>query len=417
MNLFATMFKKDLLLKAVGHLLQCKYPFRLLKIYERFLTRKWSSPNLAQFSYLTAIKEIRELYGQEKPVIWASFFFPSEFIHAASCKAFYPEIAGGLVAALGLSSYPFQEVDKNWFSRDLCSYHRLALGMSFLRFFPRPAALLATTSICQGTASFFRWLSIIWKVPCYLVDVPLQENEESVNYVARQLKEIALSLSRSLDFTFAWDEVFSFSQETVELIKKLEAKRKKREISFSPPTKNLEYLPYYYQFMGSEESLSFFEKLLRENKKGVESPDDRKAGVVWLHLKPYFANQQLDALLEELGFEVLFEEFADVYKGHYCVRQPFETLARKVLHSLHFMRADFRVKRTLGWLKDYGGQGVIHFNQWGCRQSQGIEFLLRKSLSAAGYPVLFLDGDHLDQNHFSLEQLRTRLQAFREMLR
>ncbi|BER93464.1 2-hydroxyacyl-CoA dehydratase subunit D [Atrimonas thermophila] len=416
MNLFLAMPGKDLLLKTAGYFLQWRYPFRLLKIYEKWLAKRWPVPNLAQFSYTTTIREIRELYGQEKPVIWASFFFPSEFIHAASCKAFYPEIAGGLIAALGLAHYPFREADQNWFSRDLCSYHRLAVGMSLLRFFPRPAALLATTGICQGTVGFFKWLSLIWKVPCYIVDVPLQNSKDAVLYVARQLEEIASSLSRRLRITFAWEDVFHLSRKTGELIEELEAKRRKKEISFSPPTKNLEYLPYYYQFMGSETALAFFEKLLRESKGANKSSCAGKAGVIWLHLKPYFINQSLDSLLEEFGFEVLFEEFADVYKGEYNVERPFETLARKVLHSLRFMRADLRIKRTLAWLKGYGAQGVIHCNQWGCRQSQGMEFLLRRSLNAAGYPVLFLDGDHLDRNYFSLEQLKTRLQAFREML-
>uniref|UniRef100_A0A7V4TID2 2-hydroxyacyl-CoA dehydratase n=1 Tax=Candidatus Caldatribacterium saccharofermentans TaxID=1454753 RepID=A0A7V4TID2_9BACT len=81
-----------------------------------------------------------------------------------------------------------------------------------------------------------------------------------------------------------------------------------------------------------------------------------------------------------------------------------------------FGKNSSRQGRILEALKRYDAEGAIQFTQWGCRQSQGMVVLLREKLLEAGYPVLFLDGDHLDRRHSAPEQLRTRLEAFVEVL-
>jgi len=406
--------KTKFALSAAGFLAKRKNLFHLLRIYEWWLKKEFQHPNLPQTSYQLTIKMIRELYSHTKPVIWASLFFPCEFIHAAGAIPFYPEITVGLVAALGFADIPLETAEKNWFSQDLCSYHRTGVGMSLLELFPRPDFLLATTSICRGTAGFFQALSDIWKVPCYLVDVPYRSSPEALGYIKDQLSVIASVVQSRLGCHFDWENSLSRSNETVQIIRQIEELRKRRGILVQPPTKNLDYLPYYFQFLGSPSSHSFFEKLFQDLQNSGEQPKNFHR-LIWLHLKPFYPNR-LTAFLEEYQCGVAFDEFASVFWDPLDPGSPLESLARKISASQNFTLPEPRIARILDWCEKYHADGVIQFNQWGCRQSQGMNYLLKKSLQKHGYPLLLLDGDHLDRKFYSEEQLRTRIEAFHEMM-
>ncbi|MEN3189171.1 MAG: 2-hydroxyacyl-CoA dehydratase family protein, partial [Atribacterota bacterium] len=233
-------------------------------------------------------------------------------------------------------------------------------------------------------------------------------------YVASQLRSIAQNLKRDRRVTWDFERPFELAQKTQTVLQEIEALRRKKEVMILPPTKNLDYLPYYYQFMGSETSLSFFQKLRDELRQNPKNPLPHR--LLWLHLKPFYSNF-LSALLTELGLGIAFEEFAATYSGELKPKEPFQGLAEKITVMSHaLMDEKARIARILQWVSEYQTEGVIQFNQWGCRQSQGMNALLRKTLRGEGVPVLFLDGDHIDRRHHTEEQWRTRLQAFAEML-
>lgn len=405
----------DLFLRMIGFLLERPTLFRALKPYLWWLRCRNPTPTLAQFSYFTTLENVVDLYGRTKWVVWASLFFPSEFIYAMGGVPFYPEITAGLFSALGWGALPLERAEACWFSQDLCSYHRLSVGASLLRFFPRPDMLLAASSICRGTVPFFQTLAELFRVPLYLVDVPAEHSSASSRYVALQLTEIARAIQqREKKVTWEFEPPFALAEKTVAVIKEIEALRKKRAVMLLPPTKNLDYLPYYYQFMGSRVSLAFFEKL-RDHLQ-ASSGKTLPHRLLWLHLKPFYSGV-IATLLTEFGLGVAFEEFASVYQGELDPRRPFQSLAEKIVTmSRAFMDAEERLKRVLRWVAEYDLDGVIQFNQWGCRQSQGMNTLVQQALRREGVPVLFLDGDHLDRRHHAEEQWRSRLQAFAEIL-
>jgi hypothetical protein len=60
--------------------------------------------------------------------------------------------------------------------------------------------------------------------------------------------------------------------------------------------------------------------------------------------------------------------------------------------------------------------GVIHPCHWGCRQGTGIRGLIQQGLAELDVPVLNLEVDCVDARSFSEGQLRTRLEAFLELI-
>jgi benzoyl-CoA reductase/2-hydroxyglutaryl-CoA dehydratase subunit BcrC/BadD/HgdB len=64
----------------------------------------------------------------------------------------------------------------------------------------------------------------------------------------------------------------------------------------------------------------------------------------------------------------------------------------------------------------YQCRGAIHFSHWGCRQSSGALHIVRTRLRKEGVPLLVLDGDCVDPANLQMGPLRTRVEAFIEML-
>jgi benzoyl-CoA reductase/2-hydroxyglutaryl-CoA dehydratase subunit BcrC/BadD/HgdB len=152
-----------------------------------------------------------------------------------------------------------------------------------------------------------------------------------------------------------------------------------------------------------------------EHLQKLKNPSTNSHRLIWLHLKPFYPNQ-LTALLNEYHFDVVYDEFASVFWEPLEPEKPFESLAKKIISSQNLTVPEKRILRILNWCEQFKANGVIQFNQWGCRQSQGMNFLLKNTLQQKGYPVLLLDGDHIDKKFYSEEQLRTRIEAFHEIL-
>ena len=56
------------------------------------------------------------------------------------------------------------------------------------------------------------------------------------------------------------------------------------------------------------------------------------------------------------------------------------------------------------------------FCHWGCKQSSGGSVLLKEKLQEMDIPMLILDGDGIDRRNSHDGQIKTRLEAFLEML-
>ena len=59
---------------------------------------------------------------------------------------------------------------------------------------------------------------------------------------------------------------------------------------------------------------------------------------------------------------------------------------------------------------------VIYFCHWGCKQASGGSILLKEKMQEKQIPTLILDGDGIDKRNSHDGQIKTRLEAFLEML-
>jgi benzoyl-CoA reductase/2-hydroxyglutaryl-CoA dehydratase subunit BcrC/BadD/HgdB len=95
---------------------------------------------------------------------------------------------------------------------------------------------------------------------------------------------------------------------------------------------------------------------------------------------------------------------------------PLEALARKMLDNIYNGPYSRKVEKVAQLVKELESDAVIHFCHWGCKQSVGGVMLLREKMQEMGIPMLVLDGDGMDRRNSHDGQIRTRLEAFLEMI-
>ena len=58
------------------------------------------------------------------------------------------------------------------YSRDICSFHRCIAGAASAGNLPRPAALLASTHLCDGAPLLFQNMAALYGSPLLALDIP-----------------------------------------------------------------------------------------------------------------------------------------------------------------------------------------------------------------------------------------------------
>ena len=72
------------------------------------------------------------------------------------------------------------------------------------------------------------------------------------------------------------------------------------------------------------------------------------------------------------------------------------------------------LKVSIGFVKDYNVDGVVEFAQWGCRFLTANTQIVKDALQKI--PVLVIDGDCIDRRDYTDAQIKTRIDAFIEIL-
>jgi hypothetical protein len=170
---------------------------------------------------------------------------------------------------------------------------------------------------------------------------------------------------------------------------------------------------------GHPAAVAYYEALrdyTRERQRGTPEQPNQRLRLYWLHLRPYYSSELLAHLEDDLGAVIAFEEMSTLWWQALDERQPLRALAEKMLAQYMNGPVERRADLALSYIKRYRCVGAIHFSHWGCRQSNGALHVLRSRLRKAGIPLLVIDGDCVDPANLQQGPLRTRIDAFAEML-
>jgi benzoyl-CoA reductase/2-hydroxyglutaryl-CoA dehydratase subunit BcrC/BadD/HgdB len=362
----------------------------------------------------------RSYTSRTAPVVWSNLFMPSELFWALGVTPFFPETWTGLAASMGLSSVGLTQSAAIGYPIDLCTVHRSGAGLHQAGLFPRADAYVSTSNTCDVAGQVLANLAHTESRPFFFLDVPQSDDEAAVDYVAAQLRDLVEQWTATLGVTYDPDRL----RQTIRLSNQartlaLEVERL-REAEPTPLRGSgmLDQLAMLTSMFGHPAGVTYYQALRDYAKSRLGDPEqpNQKTRLYWMHLMPYFQTELLAHLENDLGAAIVAEEISHVWWDELDEAQPLRSLARKIL-SLYFngpivRRADQATRQ----IERYRCRGAVHFSHWGCRQSAGALHVLRGHLRKIGVPLLVLDGDCIDPENLQLGPLRTRVDAFMEML-
>jgi benzoyl-CoA reductase/2-hydroxyglutaryl-CoA dehydratase subunit BcrC/BadD/HgdB len=373
------------------------------------------------------VRHLYKVYSNPKRTVWTTMFVPSEILFAMGLYPFCIEIGAALFAGIGQSSRGLLEAESFGVSTDVCSFHRSAVGHAQRRLFPGNILQAATTTLCDNNTKTIKICETITGKETIVIDVPFEADDYSIKYLAKQLEDFTKQLEvisgRKMKQD-AFEKAIEYSNQTREKMIEINELRKD-PYSPLPGSNALGFMFPGYLLIGSELSVEFFSSLAAElREKITESKRDKKKTlpddlikILWLELKPYFKVDFLTKLEREQGVKIVFEETNYVYWDKLDPKNPYESLAKKLITSHYNGPLERRIKITRKLAREYNVDGVVVFSTWGCRRNNAAVPLLKRELNKAGYPLLSLDGDCVDDHNYMPGQFSTRIEGFLEMLR
>lgn len=378
-----------------------------------FLKNRFKSDRVTQISYLYALDLLRYFYSTKTKKVMINIFTPSEIFYALDIYPLLPEVASGFLSALNLLKRALYESEEMLINSDICSVHRGFIGLSKLKIFPKVDFLVTYTRPCFSPVYSFSLVKEINGGEIYVID-----SFEDVNSLSYSLEELFYNLCKKFnikDGEVRLEKALELSNIAYEYFKEIKELRKNYVVMDG---KNfLDYAGMIFSVFGSKYGVEFFKTLRDEIKNRIKQGKiiKPKIRLYWMHLGPYF---QTDIFhwLNEKGAYIVFEESSSISWEKLDKDFPFDSLAQKLINLKAFSSIEERFNLALKNVEDYKADGIVIFNQWGCRQGSVPSYILKQKFLKEGIPSIVIDGDLVDEQNFPKEQIKTRLEAFLEVI-
>lgn len=390
-------------------------------------------------------------HAQGKKLAWMGASLPPELIrlfdivpvagepYSATCN-FRPHLTNQFM----------QAADKAGFARDLCCYTRTFLGSilegtSPFGELPEPDFILSIKWDCSTHIQWWSNASRLTGKPVFIIETPFAEEieERHLTYFVAQLKRLVAYLEevtgKRLDeeglvrnvtlaqqATDLWDEILEISKAVPNPL------NFKSFLTLMVPAILLR---------GTTQAVDYYRRLRDELaervRNGISGIPEEKKRVIWINL-PLWFNLNLLKTLDEAGIAVVGSPYTSMWGNIFtkcrprgpktneeCYRFRPPTNADEALREIAkswMGRSAFSSleaqRNLLRWLmEEFKIDGVIAHDNRGCKvvplgQMDNVAWLQQ----TYQVPIMSFEANHGDPSNFSEGQIKTRLQAFLEML-
>ena len=372
------------------------------------------------------VKEIARLgsrlYDDKNQVAWCGISVPFDLLTAMGVTSCFVEFIGAMLASTGTSDDFVEAAEQAGYAGDTCGFHRSVMGAALKGIMPIPDFLIGTTCPCSGGIAVIENLARHFQKDLFILNVPQESTNESVRYLADQIERMVEFVSqhtgKPLDKDLLRQAVNNsnlereFFDETYRFASHIPSPTNGRLLSNVGITmallKGLD--------AGVEVAREFrdeFAKRVEENIAGV--PGERFR-LLWIQNRIQFKNPLIELLEKKYKASVVTDELNWITWDPIDPDDPFPGMAKRAISIPINGWGERRVRHLKKLAGEYHIDGAINPCNWGCRQGTGSRGLIAKGLKEIGVPVLNLEVDCVDSRNFAEGQLRTRVEAFMEML-
>ncbi|MBQ6442340.1 MAG: 2-hydroxyacyl-CoA dehydratase [Lachnospiraceae bacterium] len=385
---------------------------------ERFRARHLSDQRIPKaYVELNTLAVGQILHGLKHPetTAWTNLFTPVEILQCFDLFCLSAEALSSFWSGFFIEDRFIDDAEAAGFAPTLCSYHKCFLGSALSGVMRTPSFAVTTSTVCDANFNTFRFIEKHCRIPTVFLDIPAVSTPESIQYVSAQLKELIHTLEEHTGKSFDVDrlrEILQRENQSKDLY--LRYLLEKAEKTY-PTTLTLQMYELFatHLAIGSVEALHFFQSLYDEVRS---CPTFHGKRIYWVHLLPFYHDTlqnvfNLSDTWQLQGFEMNID-----YTKPLDLSDPLTALAKKLIENIYNRPFEEKIDLVLKTAHELRSDGLIHFCHWGCKQSIGGAMRLKEAAAAAGYPILLLDGDAIDRRNSADGQIRTRLDAFLELL-
>ena len=340
-----------------------------------------------------------------KPLVWRNLFYPVEILNAFGCRirtletyaALYGRRPAFVKETLGRAA-------QKGFDQQTCSFLRMLEGMEL----EKPDFAVSTSQPCQQGERIFADLTRTYGIPdrFYSLQTPINAHsrgavEMIADGLAESVAEMEKAFGRKLD-PERLEEACVLSNEAAAL------GRKCTELRFtSPPLVRGSEAIYnavvFSQLWGTKDLVEIQKAYLEELQMKKEWAEKRYSiddthRLLWLHLPPFYDTRHLDYIEKTCNAPIVFEETNFIAWDPLDPKDPYRSLARKLLQS-GFLDPTLRVEYVKKGIPAAKFNGVILYTHGFGRCSladRSFSKQLREALDEIGTPLLTLEGDCMD---------------------
>ncbi len=165
--------------------------------------------------------------------------------------------------------------------------------------------------------------------------------------------------------------------------------------------------------MGTQEFFDLAQFLVKDIQK---QPVFKGKRILWVHLMPFYQQSLNHYFNTNTDYQIIPGDCMLDFTEMLNEDDPFRALAHKLIYNTYNGPYAVKAESIVEMARYLQPDGVIDFCHWGCKQASGGSALLKEKMKSLGIPTLILDGDGIDTRNSHDGQIRTRLEAFLELL-
>jgi benzoyl-CoA reductase/2-hydroxyglutaryl-CoA dehydratase subunit BcrC/BadD/HgdB len=362
------------------------------------------------------------LYSDNNTVAWCGLAVPFNLLNAMGITSCFVEFVGAVLAATGTADPFLEEAEQAGFVGDTCGYHRTVMGAARKNIMPEPDFLIATTCPCSGGIAIMENLADLFNKDLFVLNVPQEASEQNVAYLADQIRDMVKFVTRHTGEPLDEGKLRQAVENTNRARKIMQDVYQLAQNVPSPTDGRLltNFGLVMPLFCGTEAAVeiaqAYKDEFTARVDNGIPGVPDEKLRLLWIQNRIQFNNPLVELLEKEYRANIVSDELNDIFWDPIDPQDPYPGMARRAIA----IPLNGSIQRRIGHLqklaRDYRLDGAINPCNWGCRQGTGARGLISDGLKEIGVPVLNLEVDCVDKRNFAEGQLRTRVEAFIEML-
>ncbi len=380
-------------------------------------------------AYYARIKVTSRLH----PVAWVSSGAPVEVLVALGVLPLYPENYGAILGAQRAAVPLIQEAEARGYSPDLCSYATGHLGSVFapekapMKGLPRPDLLVASNNICGTVVKWYEALADHFGVPFFLLDTPYihspQPEEHAVQYVAAQMEAFIAWAEKQTGRRLKqkkFVQTLELSDQAVNLWREIRELCIHRPSPLNAPDLFTQMAPIVV-LRGTKQCVEYYRKLLAEVEEriaqGLGAVPNERHRLLWDNIAIWPGLFRFYHLFSRAGACFVCDTYTHAWSTSLKLDDPILGLAHAYTAVYINLSVQTRTRMMVEMAGRFGVDGaVLHANRSCKPYSLGQHDLRLAVMEQAGIPAMILEADMCDTRVYADGAIKTRVEAFLEML-